>query len=134
MPDAASLVDLLQRNLGASRLDLVAPRDDAVVIGSDPAEVFAGTRYRDTFEPMREQVRELEANSRFDYPGGIRARITEDRQTGFVATNITATLDGNQLPTFRVSWAFTQIAGTFRLVCDHHGFPSRQTSRPEPAR
>jgi len=76
-------------------------------------------------------LRELEAKNRFDYPGGVRARITDDGQTGFVAANISATLDGYQLPTCRVSFVFTRIAGAFRLVCDHHGFPGPKTVRSE---
>ena len=73
---------------------------------------------------MREQSRELEAKSRFEQPGGIRAHLTADGQTGFAATNISAAVDDYQLPTFRVSLVFSRTADGFRLVCDHHGFPA----------
>jgi len=122
---AEVLLELLRPCLGMGRLHLLARRTDFVVIGSDPREVFEGaTSYLNMIEPMREQARELEAKSRFEQPGGIRAHLTEDGQTGFVATNISATVDEFQLPTFRVSLVFSRTDDGFRLVCDHHGFPA----------
>ena len=125
-PGAENLVPLLHANLGIERLDTLPRRDDIVVIGTDPAELFQGAQaYLDAFAPMRVQLEELQSTLRVDVVGGIDAALTPDAQTGYLATHLSSTVAGKRLPTLRVSWVFSRLAGNqFRLVCDHHAFPT----------
>ena len=112
---------------GAMRIrSMVSTRD----VFDDPAEVFQGAQaYLDAFAPMRVQLEELQSTLRVDVVGGIDAALTPDAQTGYLATHLSSTVAGNRLPTLRVSWVFSRLAGNqFRLVCDHHAFPT-----PHPA-
>lgn len=119
--EAAGLLPLVRDNMGAGRLSLIADRSDAVVIGTDPGEVFeGGPTYRAAFEPMLPQIRQLEQTMRCEFPGGLRGQLTPDGQTGFVAGNVVATFGEDSLPPFRLGWIFTRLDGAFRLVCDHH--------------
>jgi hypothetical protein len=127
-PGSEELVDLLHANLGIERLDTLPRRDDIVVIGTDPTEVFQGAQaYLEAFTPMRAQLEELQASVRVDVVGGIRTALSPDGQTGYLATHLSSTVAGNQLPTLRVAWVFGRLAGNeFRLVCDHHAFPTHR--------
>lgn len=132
-PGAEDLVDLLHANLGVERLDTLPRRDDVVVIGSDASEVFEGAQaYLDAFEPVRAQLAELQSTVRVDVVGGIHAALTPDGGTGYLATHLCSTVAGNRLPTLRVGWVFSRLAeNEFRLVCDHHAFPTPHP--PDPA-
>lgn len=125
-PGAEPLVDLLHPNMGVERLDSLPRRDDVVIIGTDPTEVYEGaTAYLDAFTPMRAQLEQLQPTMQIDVVGGIRAAVTPDGHTGYFATHLTSTVAGTQLPTFRLGWVFSRVDGNaFRLVCDHHAFPT----------
>ena len=74
---------------------------------------------------MRAQFEELQSTVRVDVVGGMHTAMTPDGQTGYVATHLSPTIAGNQLPTYRVGWVFSRVAGNeWGLVCDHHAFPT----------
>ena len=115
------LVRLLKASLGVQRLSLIADRPDVVVIGTDPEEVYEGAAtYRAAVEPILAQAKELESVMQCEFPGGLRAALTPDRTTGFVAGNVVAAFGEQSLPPFRLGWVFTRLDDVFRLVCDHH--------------
>ncbi|MGB8383469.1 MAG: nuclear transport factor 2 family protein [Dermatophilaceae bacterium] len=119
--DARDLVRLLKASMGVQRLSLIADRPDVVVIGTDPEEVYEGAAtYRAAVEPILAQAKELESVMQCEFPGGLRAALTPDRTTGFVAGNVVAAFGEQSLPPFRLGWVFTRLDDDFRLVCDHH--------------
>ena len=66
-PGATELVELLHRNMGVERLDTLPRRDDIVIIGTDPNEIYEGaTAYLEVFAPMRAQFEELQSVIRVD--------------------------------------------------------------------
>ncbi len=131
-PGAAELIDLLQRNLTAERLDLLPRREDIVVLGTDPAEVFEGaTAYLDVFAPLREQIEQAQSSLQVEVVGGIQASLTPDGQTGCLATHLRYAIAGQQLPITRLAWVFNRLDGAgFSLVCDHHAFPTQPVRHP----
>jgi hypothetical protein len=96
-----------------------------VTIGTDAGEVWEGAEpHLQVFEPMRDRFAAMEGAYSVDFLGGIRARLTGDGETGFVATTTDAAVGEHRLPSMRVACAFSLIDSRFRLVCDHHSIPA----------
>ncbi|MHB8875442.1 MAG: nuclear transport factor 2 family protein [Myxococcaceae bacterium] len=136
----APLVELLNLVLKdqAAKIERTSDRDEVVLIGTGPAELFeGGKKFKEWGRGMLPQLKKAVVKLKVDGP--ITARLAPDGETGFIATTLSLTLGAGRkaqtLPPFRSLWVFVKEGDAWSVVEDHEssGVPQSMWTPEQPA-
>ena len=139
-PGSEPLLELLTLVLKdpAAKIERTSDRDEVVLIGTGPTELFEGGKKFKAFgRSMLPQLKKAVVKLKVD--GATTSRLAPDGETGFIATNLSMTLGAGKkaqtLPPFRSLWVFLKEKDEWAVVEDHEssGLPQALWTKEEPA-
>lgn len=130
-----AVVDLAKKTMEdvALKGQKATNRDEFVVVGTDPSQVYVGGRaFKDLLRPLLPELKKQVFTLKFD--GGLRARLGPTGKTAWLAGNVVLRQSVGKrmqtLPTLRQTFVFAQEKGTWVLVQDHQSLGLKPDQRP----
>ncbi len=104
------------------KVDRVSAREEVMLLGTDPSEVYqGGAAFKALVKPRLQEIKRSVFSYKID--GNIKARVASDGKTGFVAANVILRLGAGKkmqtLPGFRTLWVYEQAGDLWTIVQEH---------------
>lgn len=123
-PNSDQAVGLARRLLEdiTVKVDRVADRDEVLLLGTDPGDVFEGGRaFKDFARPRLAELKKAPFSLKLD--GGPVARLSPGGKTGWVLATVQLKLGAGKaqktLVPFRAFWVFAEQGDLLDLVLEH---------------
>jgi hypothetical protein len=134
-PESEQVIGVTKRMLDdiAMKIDRTSDAETAVLIGTDPADVFeGGAKFKSLARPKLPELKKAKFSYKIE--DGPRAKLAADGRSGWVAGNVVLRLgEGKKLqtlPAFRALWIFNQEGELWNLVSEHQSLGLLPEQRP----
>lgn len=119
-PDSEQVIGLTKRMLDdlGVKVDRTSDSEDAVLIGTAPADVYEGGKaFKDFARPQLAAAKKGGFTMKIE--DGPRARLAPDKKSGWVSGVVVLRIGKRVVPAFRALWVYAEEKEVWNLVSEH---------------